>query len=168
MEKIAATLPKESEVFFFSGLSIFLAPGGPFPWAARTVYLRGSPDPVGPPSTSSAPAGQQKLFLMPVTLNYSYSIQPPASSCQCPPAVPCWEPQPGWPWLSPQVVVSTTVTWTDMCWLCQTTCLCTTTPSMAAGHARLDPSEGQDPQSPFLLLPPGPASPSPHCRGPLT
>ena len=51
------------------------------------MYLRGSPDPVGPPSTSSAPAGL-KLFLMPVTLNYTYSIQPPASSCQCPPSSP--------------------------------------------------------------------------------
>lgn len=38
-----------------------------------------------------------------------------------------------------------------MCWLCQTTCLCTTTPSMAAETRRLDPSEGQGPPVHTLL-----------------
>ena len=32
--KTVATLPKDPEIFF-SGLLIFLAPGGQFPWAAR-------------------------------------------------------------------------------------------------------------------------------------
>lgn len=106
--------------------------------------MRGSPDLVGPPSTSSAPEGL-KLFLMPVTLNYSYSIQPPASSCQCPPAVPYREPQPGWPWLSPQVVVSTTVSVDGHVLAVSDNMFVHNNSKHGRRARRLDPSEGTAP-----------------------
>lgn len=112
--------------------------------------MRGSPDPVSPPSTSSAPEGL-KLFLMPVTLNYSYSIQPPASSCQCPPAVPYREPQPGWPWLSPQVVVSTTVSVDGHVLAVSDNMFVHNNSKHGRRARRLDPSEGQDPPAHTLL-----------------
>lgn len=48
-----------------------------------------------------------------------------------------------------------------MCWLCQTTCLCHNNSKHGRRARRLDPSEGQDPQS-HAPTAPGPASPSPH------
>lgn len=123
-----------------------------------------SPNPVGPPPTNSAPEGL-KLFPMPVTLNYS--IQPPASSCQCPPAVPYWKPQPGWPWLSPQVVVSTTVSVDGHVLAVSDNMFVHNNSKHGRRARRLDPSEGQDPQaSPGCRGPSQPQSPPWH--GPLT
>ena len=82
---------------------------------------------------------------MPVTLNYSYSIQPPASSCQCPPAVPYREPQPGWPWLSPQVVVSTTVSVDGHVLAVSDNMFVHNNSKHGRRARRLDPSEGTAP-----------------------
>lgn len=95
---------------------------------------------------------------MPVTLNSS--IQPPASSCQCPAAVPYWKPQPGWPWLSPQVVVSTTVSVDGHVLAVSDNMFVHNNSKHGRRARRLDPSEGQDPQASPAAA--GPASPSPH------
>lgn len=84
---------------------------------------------------------------MPVTLEFQQPAM--ASSCWCPSTVPSREPrgpQPGWPRLSPQVVVSTTVSVDGHVLAVSDNMFVHNNSKHGRRARRLDPSEGQDPR----------------------